>query len=305
MIRLIRRLLAVPILVWLIATLTFALLRAAPGSPFDRHRAPSSKEVEKALLAKYHMDEPLWRQYVRYMGDLLRGDLGPSLKYRNHSVNDVIRQSLPISMTLGLLGFGVALGVGIPAGFAAAAWRGGWSDWLNAFLVVAGVCIPAFVLGPFLILVFGLWLRWFPAGLWGAWEHAVLPMCALGVFFAARVSGLMKEGMLEAMSSPFIQAARAKGLNRFQTLLRHALRIALLPVLSYSGPMLADLLTGSFVVENVFQIPGTGAFFVNSFFNRDYPVMMGMTLVYSVLLLGLNLAVDFGYAWMDPRVRVR
>jgi oligopeptide transport system permease protein len=298
-----RRLALIPVLAFTVATLGFFLLRAAPGGPFDQNRAPASREVEAAIRARYHLDEPLLRQYLRFSRQLLRGDLGPSLKYRNHTVNDILAQTLPVSLVLGLLAFGLAIGVGIPVGFAAAVRRGGWPDHLASILAVVGICIPVFVLGPLLVLVFGLGLRWLPVALWGSWECTVLPSAALGLFFAARVSRLMREGLLEVLGSPFIQAARAKGLSPSAVLARHAFRGAVLPVVSYSGPMLADLLTGSFIVENLFQIPGTGVFFVNSFFSRDYPMMIGLAVVYSVLLQLLNLASDLAVRGLDPRLR--
>ena len=293
----------IPVLVWAVATLSFFLLRAVPGGPFDRERAAASREVEAALKARYHWDEPLWRQYLRYLGNLLQGDLGPSLKYRNHSVNDLLGQTVPVSLSLGVMAFGVAMGLGIPLGTLAALGRHRWADQAAGLLTLVGVCIPVFVLGPFLILVLGLWLEWLPVALWGHWKNAVLPTLTLGLYFAARISRWMREGLQEVLKSPHVQAARAKGLSESRVILRHAVPVALLPVVSYTGPMLADLLTGSFVVENVFQIPGTGAFFINSFFSRDYTMMMGMVLFYSVLLQGLNLVSDLMLRWLDPRIR--
>lgn len=293
----------IPVLVWAVATLSFFLLRAVPGGPFDRERAAASREVEAALKARYHWDEPLWRQYLRYLGNLVQGDLGPSLKYRNHSVNDLLGQTVPVSLSLGAMAFGVAMGLGIPLGTLAALGRHRWADQAAGLLTLVGVCIPVFVLGPFLILVLGLWLEWLPVALWGHWKNAVLPTLTLGLFFAARISRWMREGLQEVLKSPHVQAARAKGLSESRVILRHAVPVALLPVVSYTGPMLADLLTGSFVVENVFQIPGTGAFFINSFFSRDYTMMMGMVLFYSVLLQGLNLVSDLLLRWLDPRIR--
>lgn len=301
--KLIRRLLAIPLLVWIVATLAFFLMRAAPGGPFDRERAPASREVEAALQARYHLDESLGRQYLRFLAGLVQGDLGPSFKYRHHTVNDILSQALPVSLTLGWLAFGTALGIGIPTGFIGAVHRGRWPDWAGSFLVLAGVCIPTFVLAPLLVLIFSLRLGWFPVALWGSIPQVLLPTFALGLYFAARVSRLLREGLSETLRAPFILTARAKGLAEFELLLRHALRPSLLPVVSYCGPMLADLLTGSFVIERVFQIPGTGAFFVNSFFSRDYPLMVGLVIVYSALLLLLNLATDFAYRWLDPRTR--
>jgi oligopeptide transport system permease protein len=293
----------IPVLVWAVATLSFFLLRAVPGGPFDRERAAASREVEAALKARYHWDEPLWRQYLRYLGNLVQGDLGPSLKYRNHSVNDLLVQTVPVSLSLGAMAFGVAMGLGIPLGTLAALGRHRWADQAAGLLTLVGVCIPVFVLGPFLILVLGLWLEWLPVALWGHWKNAVLPTLTLGLYFAARISRWMREGLQEVLKSPHVQAARAKGLSESRVILRHAVPVALLPVVSYTGPMLADLLTGSFVVENVFQIPGTGAFFINSFFSRDYTMMMGMVLFYSVLLQGLNLVSDLLLRWLDPRIR--
>ncbi len=298
-----QRLLAIPPLVLAVATLAFFLMRAAPGGPFDRERAPASPEIEAALKARYHLDEPLWKQYGRFLAGLARADLGPSFKYRHHTVNDVLAQTLPVSMTLGALAFGVSIGLGIPVGFVAAVRRHGWPDWIASALVVVGVCIPTFVLAPLLVLAFGLKLRWFPVALWGSPAHAVLPTVALGLYFAARVSRLVREGVAETLRAPFIRTARAKGAGEAAVILRHALRPALLPVASYCGPLLADLLTGSFIIEKVFELPGTGAFFVNSFFGRDYPMMVGLVILYSVLLLLFNLATDLAYRWIDPRVR--
>ena len=297
-----RRILFFVPLLLVISMLSFGLLRLAPGGPFDRERAPASAEIERQLRARYHLDEPVPVQYVRWLGDALRGDLGLSLKYRNHSVADIILQGLPVSLTLGLLGFGFAIGVGVPVGFFTAMQRGGWADWGGSFLVLVGICVPGFVVGPLLVMVFALELRWFPAALWGSPMQAVLPMIALGLYFAGRVARLMREGMAQTLRSEFIRTARAKGLGEPAILMRHAFRLAVMPVVSYSGPMLADLLTGSFVVESIFQIPGIGVFIVDSSRSRDYPLVIGLVLLYAVLLLVLNLAVDLAYGLLDPRV---
>ena len=300
-----RRILFFVPLLLVISMLSFGLLRLAPGGPFDRDRAPASAEIERQLRARYHLDEPVPVQYVRWLGDALRGDLGLSLKYRNHSVADIILQGLPVSLTLGLLGFGFAIGVGVPVGFFTAMRRGGWADWGGSFLVLVGICVPGFVVGPLLVMVFALELRWFPAALWGSPMQAVLPMVALGLYFAGRVARLMREGMAQTLRSEFIRTARAKGLGEPAILMRHAFRLAVMPVVSYSGPMLADLLTGSFVVESIFQIPGIGVFIVDSSRSRDYPLVIGLVLLYAVLLLVLNLAVDLAHAIMDPRIRLK
>jgi oligopeptide transport system permease protein len=299
----IRRILfAVPLLL-VISALAFALVHLAPGGPFDRERAPASPEIERNLKAKYHLDEPLWKQYGHYLDDLAHGDFGVSLKYRNHTVNDIIAQGLPVSMTLGGLAFCFAMAVGLPLGFFAAARRGRWEDFVGSFLAILAVCVPAFVVAPLLVLIFSIKLNLLPVALWESPWHMILPPVALGAFFSGKIARLFREGMLNAMQSEFITSARAKGLGERMLLLKHAVRIAILPIVSYSGPMLADLLTGSFVVESIFQIPGIGVFLVNSAQNRDYTVVVGLSLLYAILLIGLNLIVDFAYTLLDPRVK--
>jgi oligopeptide transport system permease protein len=285
-----------------ISFLAFALVRLAPGSPFDKERKPASPEIERALKAKYHLDEPLWKQYLRYLADLARGDFGPSMKYRNHTVNDIIRQGLPVSMTLGACAFLFAQGIGIPLGFYTAVRRGRAGDYIGSLFALLAICIPAFVVGPLLIMFFSFKWNW-PAGLWGSPAQAVLPTVALGLYFAGRISRLMREGMSGILHSEFITTARAKGLSETAMLVKHAFRLAVLPVVSYSGPLLADLLTGSFVVETIFGIPGIGVFLVNSSLNRDYSMVVGLVVLYAVLLLVLNLLVDLSYGLLDPRVK--
>jgi oligopeptide transport system permease protein len=292
----------IPLLL-VISFLAFALVRAVPGGPFDRDRKPASPEIERNLRAKYHLDDPLWQQYLRYLGGILHGDFGPSLKYRNHSVSDIIGQGLPVSLTLGAAAFCFALGTGIPLGFFTAARRGRWQDYAGSLAALLVICVPGLVIGPILIMFFAIKLRWFPVALWGSPWHAILPTLTLGLYFSGRIARLMREGMLDTLQAEFITTARAKGLGEIAVLVKHAFPIAVLPVLSYSGPMLADLLTGSFVVENLFQIPGIGVFMVNSSLDRDYTMVVGLVLLYAVLLLVLNLAVDFAYSALDPRVK--
>ena len=289
-------------LLLVISFAAFVLMHVAPGGPFDKERK-GTPDIERNLKAKYHLDEPLGRQYLRYLGGLVRGDFGPSLKYRSHSVNDIIAQALPGSLALGLLAFGFAQGVGIPLGFYTAARRGRWGDWVGSFCAILAVCIPALVLGPLLIMVFAIRWGWLPAALWETPLHAVLPTVALGLYFSGKVARLMREGMLGTLHEGFITTARAKGLSETAVLLKHAFRLAVLPVVSYSGPLLADLLTGSFVIEATFHIPGIGAFLVNSIQNRDYTMTMGLVLLYAVLLLVLNLLVDLSYSLLDRRVK--
>lgn len=298
-----KRLALLPPLLLVISVLAFVLVRLAPGGPFDKERRPASPEIERALLARYHLDEPLWKQYLRFAGGLLQGDFGASLKYRNHTVTDIIKQGLPVSLALGWLAFGFALGLGVPAGFYGAMRRGHWDDYGVSFLTLLAVCVPGFVVGPILVMWLAIYWRLFPVALWITPTHMVLPTLSLGLYFAGKIARLMREGMLQTMQMEFINTARAKGLSETAVLLKHAFRLAVLPVVSYSGPLLADLLTGSFVVENLFQIPGIGVFMVNSSLNRDYPMVVGLVLLYAVLLLVLNLVVDLAYCWLDPRVK--
>ena len=310
----IRRLLfAVPLLL-VISVIAFTLVHLVPGGPFDRERAPASPEIEHNLRAAFHLDEPIWKQYLRFFGLVWEKDpigrwhhappsFNISYKYRSHSVSDIIRQSLPVSMTLGGLAFCFAMAAGLPLGFFTAAQRGRWPDYIGSFLAMLAVCIPGFVVAPLLILIFAIRLQWLPVALWESPAHMVLPTIALGWFFSGKIARLFREGMLNAMQSEFIAAARAKGLTENILLLKHAVRIAILPVVSFSGPMLADLLTGSFVIENIFQIPGIGVFFINSALNSDYTVAVDLALLYAILLIVLNLIVDFSYTMLDPRVK--
>lgn len=302
MIYALRRLAFMLPLLLVISFAAFALIRLAPGGPFDRERQVPP-EIERQLNAKYHLDQPLWRQYLRYLGGLVRGDLGPSMRYRNHSVNDIIAAGLPVSLTIGGLAFAFALGAGIPLGFYAAIRKGRFTDQFGSLLAITAICVPTFVVGPILVMIFGVKLGWFPVALWDSSWHTVLPVLTLGIYFAGRVARLMREGMLNTLNTGFITTARAKGLSENAVFWRHGFRLGVLPVVSYSGPLLADLLTGSFVVENLFQIPGIGVFMVNSSLNRDYTMVVGLVLLYASVLLVLNLIVDLLYAALDPRVR--
>lgn len=298
-----KRILALIPLMLIISFMAFALVRVAPGGPFDKERKPASPEVEKRLKAKYHLDKPLLQQYGHYLAGLLKGDFGPSLKQRNHTVNDIIKQGLPVSLTLGIAAYLFALGVGIPLGFFTAVKKGEWVDHLGSFLSLLLVCVPALVVGPVLIVLLAIKWQLFPVALLESPQHLILPTITLGLYFAGRIARLLREGMVTVLHSEFITTARAKGLSDLAIFWKHAFRIAVLPVVSYSGPLLADLLTGSFVVENIFQIPGIGVFMVNSSLSRDYPLVVGLVILYAILLLLLNLVVDIAYAWLDPRVK--
>jgi oligopeptide transport system permease protein len=298
-----RRLALLLPLLLLISFAAFVLVRIAPGGPFDRERKPASPEIERQLEAKYHLDEPSWKQYLRFLGDLAHGDFGVSLQYRNHTVNDIIRQALPVSATLGIMAFVFSLSAGVAVGYFGAVRRGRWEDYAGSLLAVLAVCVPGFVVASVLVMVLAIHWRLFPVALWSSPAHAVLPVLALGLYFAGRIARLTREGMLTVLPSQFITTARSKGLGETSLLLRHALPMAMLPVVSYCGPLLADLLTGSFVIETIFQIPGVGAFFVNGSLNRDYTLVVGLVILYAALLVVLNLVVDFIYVVLDPRVR--
>jgi oligopeptide transport system permease protein len=291
----------VPIL-WIITTVVFFVIRLAPGGPFDAERNVSA-EVLKNLNAYYHLDEPLYRQYLEYMGDLLHGDLGPSFKNASWSVNELIALGAPVSLELGVYALAVALAIGLVAGIVASTKPNTARDHIPMSLAMLGICVPTFVLGPLLVLVFGLWLDWLPVAGWDGPQYKLLPSLTLGAAYAAYIARLTRGGMLEVLAQDFIRTARAKGLSRARVVLRHALRGGIQPVVSFLGPAAAGLLTGSFVVETIFQIPGLGRFFVQAAFNRDYTMIMGMVLFYAVLILCSNLVVDVVQAWLDPRVR--
>jgi len=260
------------------------------------------------------LDESLLKQYLRYLGLVWEKDdqghwhhapasFNASMRYRNHSVSDVIAQGLPVSMSLGGLAFCFALGIGLPLGFLSAMRRGKWEDYAGSLMAMVAVCVPALVLGPMLIMLLAIKWRLFPVALWASPWHVVLPTITLGLFFSGRIARLLREGMLNILQAEFVTVARAKGLSELAVLLKHAFRLAVLPVVSYSGPLLADLLTGSFVIESIFQIPGIGLHLINSSLNKDYPMVVGLSLVYAALLIVLNLVVDVAYVLIDPRVK--
>jgi oligopeptide transport system permease protein len=288
-----------------VASVAFVLVRLLPGGPFDQERAVPA-EVERALRQKYHLDDPVWKQYGDWLWALVtRGDLGPSFKYPNRTVNEVIRLSLPVSMQLGALAMLFALAVGVPLGIVGAVRQRTWADTAAMGAAMIGVSVPRFVLAPLLILVFSLNLYLFPVARWETWRHMVLPVVCAGLPAAAYIARLTRGGMLEVLSSDFIRTARAKGLPERQIILKHALRGGMLPVVSYLGPGLSHLLVGSLVVEKIFHIPGMGRYFVEAAMNRDYNLVLGVMLVYGALLMVMNTLVDVAYAFIDPRVELR
>lgn len=297
-----RRLLEFIPVMFVIVTLTFFLVRLAPGGPFDAEKAVSV-EALRQIHAHYNLDAPLHRQYLDYVRGLLHGDLGPSLKRPSRSVTEWIAIKFPVSLELGAYGLIVALALGLPAGIVAG-WRPNtWSDHVPMALAMSGICVPNFVLGPLLVLVFAVHLGWFPVALWEVPSDKILPAVTLGAIYAAYVARLCRTGLLEVLSQDFIRTARAKGASETRVILRHALRGALQPVVAFLGPAAAGLLTGSFVVENIFGIPGLGSEFIKAALNRDYTMIMGTVLVFAVLVTLFNLVVDIVQAWLDPRVR--
>jgi oligopeptide transport system permease protein len=301
-------------------TAAFFLMRAAPGGPFSAERGVDPI-VQAALDERYHLDWPLWKQYLAYVGPfdcgkqgwvfgdgsrlfggVLSGDLGPSFKYRDFSVNDVLAQSLPVSLELGLFALLFAVLVGVSAGVLCALYPRGKLDLGVRLIATAAVALPNFLLATLLILLFVFLIPLFPVAGWGSFSHLVLPAIALGTPVAAYIARLVRAGLFDALSEDFVRTALAKGMPTHIIVLRHALRQGLLPVVSYLGPAAAGILTGSLVIEKIFFIPGTGQHFVNSALNRDYTLAMGVTILYTTLIFGLNTLVDVIYTLLDPRI---
>ena len=299
---LLKRLIHGVIVLWVVITLTFVLLRLVPGGPFDRERK-LPPEVLANIEAKYHLEEPLPAQYLRYISGIVRGDFGPSYKYVDRPVREIILDTLPTSAWLGALALMFALWLALPAGLVAAYWRNTWIDRWTMLLATVGISVPHFILGAVLIWAVALQLGWLQAGRWDHWSSAILPTITLGAAPAAYLSALFRSNLIETLDEDFIRTARAKGVTEKVVLLRHALRHSLIPVLTVMGPLTAALLTGSFVVEYVFALPGMGKFFITAVTDRDYPLIMGVTVVYTVLLVGANLIVDLLYGYVDPRIR--
>ncbi len=296
-----RLLWGIPVL-WLILTLTFFLLRAAPGGPFDQDRE-LSPEVEQLIAQKYQLDQPMAQQYGHYLKRVLSGDLGPSFQYADHSVNDLIQLGLPVSLKIGFYALCLAFVLGTFLGMVAALYANKWPDLVAMLTAVIGISTPNFVIAPLLILWLAVSWQWLPVGGWsgGQWMYLVLPVVTLSLPYVAAIARLIRGSLLEVLSQPFIRTARAKGLKPREVLLKHALRPAMLPVISYLGPAAVGLMTGSVVIEQIFGIPGMGRYFVQGALNRDYTLVLGVVLVIGVLMLLFNLLVDILYRWVDPR----
>ena len=287
-----------------IVTLTFFLVRLMPGGPFDRER-----ELDPVIRAnierKWKLDRPVALQYLYYLRDLARFDLGDSMARRGRSINEILADALPKSLIVGAAALAFAVVFGIAAGTAAAARQNRAADYTLMSVSMLGFSIPNIVLAPVLALAFGLWLRWLPPSGWGSWRHLVLPAAALGVAFAGRIARIMRASMLEVIREDFIRTARAKGLSEPAVIVRHALRKAIAPIVSYLGPAAAGILTGSVIIEKIFDVPGLGHYFVSAPSERDYTLVLGVVLVYSSLLILFNIIVDIAQALLNPRIRLK
>lgn len=300
----VRRILwAVPVL-FVLSLITFLFMHTIPGGPFDIEK-PVPAEVIANLEAKFNLDQPLWRQYIDYVWGIVRYfDFGPSYQSSSRSVNDIIGDHFPVSAQLGGLGLLIAIGIGLPAGVIAALKQNTMWDYGSMFVAVLGLSIPNLALGPFLIWIFALKLDLLPVATWGTPQHMVLPAFTLGISASAFIARLTRASMLQVLREDYIRTARAKGLGQVSIMIRHALRNGLIPIITYLAPMLAFLITGTFIVENIFAVPGLGRFFITSIGNRDYPVIMGTTLLLGTIIIMANLIVDIAYAYLDPRIRL-
>ena len=301
----IRRLaVAIPTLLILVI-LSFVLMYAAPGGPFNSER-PLPPEVLANIEAKYGLDQPFWKQIVNYVSGVVTAfDFGPSFQYKDRSVNDVIAQGFPVTLTYGFWSFVVAVTVGVSLGIAAAMKQNTWIDYFAVGISIGAQVLPNFVMAPILLLVFTLWLGWLPGGGWngGQWQFLIMPVIALSTSYMASIARITRSSMLEVLNTNFIRTAQAKGLPMRRVIWRHAMKPTILPVLSYLGPAFVGMITGSVIIDVFFSTGGIGQFFVNSAFNRDYSVIMGITILVGTLTILFNLVVDILYAWIDPKIR--
>ncbi len=300
---LLRILQAIPTL-FIIATLTFFMTRLAPGGPFDAEKN-IPEEIKEKLESHFGLEKPLHTQYFLYLGNLLQGDLGPSFKYMGWEVSELIAKAFPVSAQLGLFSLLIALVLGLPAGVVAALRKNSAYDYCLMITAMLGICLPTFVLGPLLILFFSSWLGWLPPLGWYSFADMILPSLTLGLFYGAYIARLTRAGMLETLNQDYIRTARAKGAPPVRVVLRHAIKGGLLPVVTFLGPAFAGLISGSFIIESIFFIPGLGRFFVTAAFNRDYTMVLGTVLFYACLIIILNLLVDMIQASIDPKTRNR
>ncbi len=293
---------AIPV-IFAVITITFFLVRAAPGGPFSTEKAVSP-QVQAALEAQYQLDLPAHEQYFAYLSDLIRGDFGPSFNYNGRSVDELIFQGLPVTAELGFYALLIALVIGTLSGVIASLKPNTVQDYVPMGIAMIGICMPSFLLGPTLVLVFAIWLEWLPVSGWGSIPgDKILPSITLGAMYAAYIARLSRAGMLEVLSQDYLRTARAKGLPEYKVIIKHALRGGLIPVVAFLGPAFAGLLSGSFVVETVFQVPGLGRFYIQAAFNRDYTMILGTTIFLATLIVLFNLLSDVLAAWLNPRLR--
>ncbi|MBI1823164.1 MAG: ABC transporter permease [Nitrospirae bacterium] len=299
---LIKRILySIPVFI-VVATLTFFILYCVPGGPFDSEKK-LPPEILLNIETKYHLNLPVWQQYYQYMKGLAQGDLGPSYKYTGRSVNEIIADTFPVSIKLGLLSFSVAISFGLFFGTVAAIYKESWIDRLSMTASSGGISLPTFVLGSLLIFIFSILFHLLPPALWEGWSYTLLPSLTLGLGSAAYIARLVRSSLLENVLKDFVRTARASGIPEKKIVFKYLLRNSISPVISISGPLIAGLLTGSFIVEYLFSIPGMGRYFVTAVTNRDYPLIMGVTLVYAVVIVVANIMVDLVSSWIDPRMR--
>jgi oligopeptide transport system permease protein len=298
-----RRILELIPVLFIIATVTFFMIRVAPGGPFDSEKN-TTPEIRKAIEAYYGLDKPLFEQYLNVIQGYLKGDLGPDYKYPNRSVQELILGAFPVSLELGCIALAIALAIGITAGLIAAIRQNSLLDYSAMSLSMIGICLPTFVMGPLLALVFAIHWHWFNVSGWDFARDRLLPAMTLGFYYAAYVARLTRGGMLEILSQDFIRTARAKGASTARILFKHALRGGIAPVVAFLGPAAAGIITGSFVVESIFDIPGLGRFFITSAFNRDYTLVLGTVLFYATLIVFFNLAVDIVQVWLNPKLKL-
>lgn len=296
-----RRLAQSVLVILIIITVTFFMVRLAPGDPFSAERK-MPEHIKQRLMAHYGLDQPVLVQYRNYLFQLVQGDLGPSFT-ETRSVNQILSATFPVSLELGSWALLIALGIGLPIGILAAVFRNTLADYIPMSLAMVGICLPTFVLGPILALVFGVWLGWFNVSGWFIPADRVLPALTIGLVYAAVIARITRGGMLEVLSQDFIRTAKAKGVPFIRIILLHTLKGGLLPVISFLGPALAGIISGSFVVETIFQIPGMGREFVSSAFDRDYTLVLGTVILYAVLITAANLLVDIVQVILNPRLR--
>lgn len=299
-----RRFVTILATLWVLATITFFLLRVVPGGPFDSDKA-LPPDIKANVEAKFGLDKPLSQQYLSYLAGLVRFDFGPSFKYIGRDVTEIISDTLPTSMELGIYSILLAVVLGIPLGILSAYKQNTWLDFSAMFLAVAGISLPSYFVGAILIYVFSLQLNLLPPALWEEWVHKILPTVTLGTRPAALIARLTRAALLESIRSDYVRTARAKGLSEGKVILKHALRNSLIPVVTLLGPLAAYVLTGTFVIEYIYAIPGMGKYFIDAVTNRDYPLVMGVTIVFGFMLVIANLLVDIAYALIDPRIRIQ